>query len=116
MSMSIDESTINDQIKSELANGIVPVACLGIKIDQVSGQVQTLADAIQALNSSLQQLHTQLNDLKNVVSAMQSPAAAPLAATDSSGLTTAAPGGAPPVPAEVLYQNAIRDKDGGKPD
>jgi len=115
-SMSILERTINDQIKSQLSNGFAPVAGLGTKVDQVSGQVQTLADAIQALNSSMQQLHTQLNDLKNVVSAMQSPAAAPPTATDTSGLTTPAPGGAPPVPAEVLYQNAIRDKDGGKPD
>jgi len=38
----------------------------------------------------------------------------PSAATGPIGATPMAT--APPVPAEVLYQNAIRDKDGGKPD
>ena len=61
--MSVMERTINDQIKGQMASGFAPVAGLGTKVDQVAGQVQTLADAIQALNSSMQQLHTQLNDM-----------------------------------------------------
>jgi tol-pal system protein YbgF len=124
-SMSVLERTINDQIKGQMASGFAPVAGLGTKVDQVAGQVQTLADAIQALNSSMQQLHTQLSDLKATVSAIQVPAAAPPPQTDPNAppLTGGATGPAgapapnvPPAPAEVLYQNARRDMDGGKPD
>jgi tol-pal system protein YbgF len=61
-----------------------------------------------------------LNDLKNVVSALQPAAAPPPASGDpnASPLTSGGPltSSAPPVPAEVLYQNAVRDMNGGKPD
>jgi tol-pal system protein YbgF len=121
-SMGILERTLNDSIKGQLQNGFAPVAGLGVKVDQVSGQVQTLADAVQALTASMQQLHAQLNDLNNVVKAMQAPAAPPPTLTDPNapGGPTASggpgPSSAPPVPAEVLYQNALRDMNGGKPD
>lgn len=121
--MSVLERTINDQIGRQMATGFAPVAGLGTKVDQVANQVQTLADSIQALNSSMQQLRTQLGDLKNVVQALQAPATPPPAPTDpnnpsaqTSGFGGAPMTNAPPVPAEVLYQNAVRDKDGGKPD
>jgi tol-pal system protein YbgF len=123
-SMSVLERTLTDQIKGQMANGLAPMAGLGTRIDQVSSQVQTLADAIQALNSSMQQLHTQIADLKQVVSALQVAPPAPPPQTDpNASPLTSGPGGpsgpissAPPVPAEVLYQNARRDMDGGKPD
>jgi len=119
--MSLLERTINDQIRGQMATGFAPVAGLGVKVDQVAGQVQTLADSIQALNSSMQQLHTQLTDLKQVVAAMSAPPAPPPQSTDPNAPPTAGGGlgpmtSAPPVPAEVLYQNALRDMNGGKPD
>jgi tol-pal system protein YbgF len=121
-SMSVLDRTITDQVKGQMSNGLAPLAGLGTRIDQVSTQVQTLADAIQSLNSSLQQLHTQVNDLKQAVMAIQVTPPAPPPSTDPNAPPTT--GGpiastmptAPPVPAEVLYQNARRDMDGGKPD
>jgi len=123
-SMSVLDRTINDQIRGQITGGLAPIAGLGTRVDQVAQQVQTLGDAIQALNSSLQQIHTQINDLKTAVVALTPPAAPPPspATTDpnnpsptAGGLGPSA-GGMPPVPAEVLYQNARRDMDGGKPD
>jgi tol-pal system protein YbgF len=123
--MSVLERTINDQIRSQMSTGFAPVAGLGTKVDQVANQVQTLADAIGALNSSMQQLHTQLSDLKSTVSAIQVPAAQPPQPIDPNSIPLGAGGPAaqsqtssavPPVPAEVLYQSARRDMDGGKPD
>jgi tol-pal system protein YbgF len=123
-SMTMLERTINDQIKGQMATGFAPVAGLGTKVDQVANQVQTLADAIQALNASMQNLRTQLTDLKNVVQAIQVAPTPPQVVVDpnapppNSAFGGPPPTGpsAPPVPAEVLYQNAVRDKDGGKPD
>jgi tol-pal system protein YbgF len=124
-SVGVLSQTLPDQIKREVNSSLAPIAGLNTRLDQVAAQVQTLADSIQALNSSMQQLHTQLNDLKSTVAAIQAPAPPPPALTDpnASPLSSGGPGGgpspmpsAPPVPAEVLYQNARRDMDGGKPD
>src|SRR3569833_2709244 len=38
--MSLLERTINDQIRGQMATGFAPVAGLGVKVDQVAGQVQ----------------------------------------------------------------------------
>jgi len=119
-SLGVLERTFSDQMKREMNTALAPVAAVNTRLDQVAGQVQTLSDAVSALNSSVQQLHAQLTDLKNALSAMQSPAAPPPSSDPNappliSGGPPASPG-APPVPAEVLYQNAKRDMDGGKPD
>ena len=118
-SVGVLSQTLPDQIKREMNSSLAPVAGVNTRLDQVAVQVQTLADAVQALNASMQQLHTQLSDLKNVVSALQAPAPAPPPPTDPNAPMTSggAPGSSmPPVPAEVLYQNALRDMNGGKPD
>ena len=121
-SVGVLSQTLPEQIKRDVNSSLAPVAGLNTRLDQVATQVQTLADAMQALNSSMQQLHTQLNDLKATVAAIQAPAPPPPAPTDPNAipLTSGSSGpmtsSAPPVPAEVLYQNARRDMDGGKPD
>ncbi len=118
--VGVVQQTIPEQIKREVNQALAPVAGLSTRLDQISSQVQTLSDAMQALNSSMQQLHTQLNDLKQVVAALTPPPAPPPPSADPNAPPQA--GGpapmtsAPPVPAEVLYQNARRDMDGGKPD
>jgi tol-pal system protein YbgF len=119
-SVGVLSQSLPDQIKRQMGDAVAPVAGVSSRLDQVGSQVQQLADAMQALNNSVQGLHTQLNDLKNVVAAMAAPAPAPPPPTDpNTGLPSAAGGPtstAPPVPAEILYNNARRDKDGGKPD
>jgi tol-pal system protein YbgF len=107
-SVGVVQQTLPDQIKREVGASLGPVAGMNTRLDQVSQQVQTLSDAIQALNQSMQQLHNQLTDLKNVVAAIQVPAAPP--PTDPNAGTM------PQVPIDTLYQNAIRDMNGNHPD
>jgi tol-pal system protein YbgF len=119
-SVGVLSQSLPDQIKREMGTAVAPVAGVSSRLDQVGSQVQQLADAMQALNNSVQQLHTQMNDLANVVKAIQAPPPAP-PPTDPNSTSLTVPGGgtastAPPVPAEILYNNARRDKDGGKPD
>jgi tol-pal system protein YbgF len=123
-SMAVLERTVSDSVRGQMTQGLAPIATLGTRMDQVSQQVQTLGDAMQALNSSMQQLRTQLNDLKTAVAAIQAPAAPPPAVDPNAAPTGAPPGlgqspgasATPPVPADILYQNARRDMDGGKVD
>jgi TolA-binding protein len=109
------------EIKREVNSALAPVAGLNTRLDQVANQVQTLSDALQALNSSMQQLHNQLTDLKTAVTAIQLPAAPPPSSGDpnapnTSGYPPTASNTPPPIPLETLYDNALRDMNGGKPD
>lgn len=126
-SVGVMERVINDQVASQVLKMNAPVAAVSSKVDQLSDQMKTVAESVQDLNASIQRINTQLGDVSNAIKVMQTPAAAP---PPSAGPTdpNAAPGGiaptagmppnpqVPPVPAEVLYQNARRDMDGGKAD
>ena len=112
-SVGVMQTNTPAEIKREVNAALVPVAGLNARFDQVAGQLQTLSDAVQALNASMQQLHSQLNDLKNVVAAIQ-VAPPPPPPTDPNAPNAAA--SAPTVPLDTLYQNALRDMNGGKPD
>ncbi len=114
-SMGVMQTNTPAEIKREVNSALAPVAGLNTRIDQVSNQVQSLADAMQALNASMQQLHTQLADLKNVVAAIQAPAPPP-PSTDPNATPGLGTSVAPQVPLGTLYDNALRDMNGGKPD
>src|SRR5205814_174758 len=84
----------------------------GGKVDQVSGQVQSLHDAVDELKARLAKVSKQLDDLQGTVNNIQAqPAAQP-------GATPANP--QPPQnqapPADVLYNDALRDFNAGKND
>lgn len=104
-SVGVVQTTLPTEVKRQVDSALAPVAGLNTRLDQVSSQVQTLAEAMQALNASMQQVHSQLADLKNVVSAIQAAPAPPPNASAT-----------PQVPLDVLYQNAVRDMSGSKPD
>jgi TolA-binding protein len=113
-SVGVVQQTLPGEVKREVSAALGPIAGLNTRLDQVSNQVQTLADAVQALNASMQQLRTQLTDLKTTVAAIQ-VAPPPPPPSDPTNPNAAA-STAPQVPLETLYDNAMRDKSGGKPD
>ncbi len=89
------------------------------KLDQLSGQVQSLHDSVDELKSRLAKVSKQLDDMQQGGQNL---------AAGQPGMT-AAPGGAPAVgapatdtgsaaapPPDVLYNNALRDYNSGKYD
>jgi tol-pal system protein YbgF len=89
------------------------------KLDQLSGQIQSLHDSVDELKSRLAKVSKQLDDMQ---------AGGQNLAAGQPGITPA-PGGAPPAtappgggagnaapPADVLYNNALRDYNSGKYD
>src|ERR1700739_1813204 len=58
--VAVMQQNLPEQVRREVNSALAPVAGLNTRLDQVSNQVQTLADAVQALNASMQQLRTQL--------------------------------------------------------
>jgi tol-pal system protein YbgF len=79
------------------------------KIDQVSGQIQTLNDSIDELKSRLAKTAKQLDDIQGQQQNLTQPAQP--GPTAPPGATAAPTGGAAlqAPPADALYNNALRD-------
>ena len=75
------------------------------KVDQVSGQIQTLNDSIDELKSRFVKASKQLDDMQNQQQNLTQPA------QTAPGTPTAPPGAAAnqAPPADILYNNALRD-------
>lgn len=74
------------------------------KIDQVSGQIQTLNDSIDELKSRLAKATKQLDDIQNQQQNVTPPSGQPSGVPNApSGAAVQAP------PADILYNNALRD-------
>ena len=83
------------------------------KLEQVSGQIQSLHDTVDELKGRLAKITKQLDEMQqggqNLAPGQSAMAAAP-AGTPSAGAAPAAP------PPEVLYNTALRDYNAGKYD
>jgi tol-pal system protein YbgF len=79
----------------------------GTQVDQISGQVQALNDTMDEIKVRLAKVSKQLEDMQ---SAQQS-----LAASQAQQQQQAQAMAQAPAP-DVLYNNALRDYNGGKPD
>jgi TolA-binding protein len=94
------ESRIADQMQKQQA----PVAVMGTKVDQMSGEFQSLRESLQDLSSRLGKVDQKLVDLKNQLTTIPPPP----------GPTGAS--AAPAIPAGNLFETAVRDQMTGKPD
>src|SRR5258705_10461901 len=79
----------------------------GGQVDQISGQIQALNDTMDELKVRLAKLSKQLEDMQ---STQQSLAASQAQQEQQAQAIAQAP------PHDVLYNNALRDYNGGKPD
>jgi tol-pal system protein YbgF len=79
----------------------------GSQVDQISGQVQALNDTMDEIKVRLAKVSKQLEDMQ---SAQQSLAASQAQQQQQAQAMAQAP------PPDVLYNNGLRDYNGGKPD
>ena len=79
----------------------------GSRTDQVSGQLQALNDTMDELKVRLSKVTKQLEDMQSAQQSIQAQQATQQAAVQAAA---AAP------PPDVLYNNALRDYNGGKDD
>ncbi len=110
-SVAVLESGLRQSIREQESKVVAPVAGVGTKVDQMITDFQALRESVNDLAARLSKLQTQMVDVTNAVRTIQAPPAPPPGAVAS---PTAS--GAPPAPAETLYQNALRDRLGGKMD
>jgi tol-pal system protein YbgF len=79
----------------------------GGKLDQLSGQIQSLNDTMDELKVRLAKVSKQLEDMQSAQQSIQAQQAQQQAQTQAAA---SAP------PPDLLYNNALRDYNGGKPD
>ncbi len=96
----------------------------GARVDQVSAQIQALNDSVDELKARMAKVSKQLEDVASTQQNIQQqqPAAGTMPATPGAPGQQPGPAmpGKPPAeqapPADVLYNNALRDYNGGKYD
>lgn len=103
---------IQEQLREQGKGVAVPVANLGVKIDEMSTAFQQVQNGMADVTTRLGNLEQQMKDLSNQVRTINSPAAAP----PPGGLPSGPGASAPPPDGGTLYANADRDRLGGKND
>jgi len=106
MSVAVNELQQKTQAQSTDTNS---------KLEQVSGQIQSLHDTVDELKARMAKISKQLDDIQQ---GGQNLAAGQPAASAGSAPPAPANGGQAPAapPADVLYNNALRDYNAGKYD
>ncbi len=116
----IDQTTDNINRMNQSLDGVTKTlqqqtTDQGSKVDQVSGQIQSLHDSVDELKARLAKVGKQLDDIQAAQQNLQSQPAtgAPAGAVQQPG---AQPPQAQAPPADVLYNNALRDYNAAKYD
>lgn len=106
---------VNTDAVNKVANGLNGLQATlakqqsdgGGKLDQLSGQIQALNDTMDELKVRLAKVSKQLEDMQSAQQSIQAQQAQQQAQQQAAA---SAP------PPDVLYNNALRDYNGGKPD
>jgi tol-pal system protein YbgF len=115
--VAVIQSSLQQNLKDQEGKVVAPVVGLSSRMDQVSNDMRTMQQAVADMTSVLTKMQTQLTDVGNAVKVMQAPVPAPPGASSGAGSASASPaasGDVPTIPAKDLYDNAMRDKTGGK--
>ncbi|HLH20012.1 MAG TPA: tetratricopeptide repeat protein [Bryobacteraceae bacterium] len=128
-SVAVIQNGFQQNLRDQENKVVTPVVGLNTRMDNMSQDMRTLQQAVSDLTALLSKMQAQLTDLNNAVKVMQAPAAPPPGSAGSPGGIGAAPGGmpgamaggpppsdTPTMPASALYDNANRDRQGGKLD
>jgi tol-pal system protein YbgF len=109
--VAVLDGRVNDKLEKQAVTVGQPIAVQGAKVDQMSNDFAGMKDALNDLVSRMGKLDQKITDLGKMMQTIQTP---PPPAPSTTGPTGA--GSGPPIPADTLYDNAYRDRMGGKPD
>lgn len=97
------DADLRQRLRDQEASVGRPVAAIGTKVDQLATEFQALRESVAELNRRMGKLELQIVDISTAVRTLQAPPSPPVGSA----------GPPPGLSAESLYQNALRDKNGG---
>jgi TolA-binding protein len=111
--MNTTLAVLDNAMKDREKNLAAPITNTGAKVDTMASEFQAMRVTLEDLNSRFGKLQQQITDLSNTIKVIQTPATPPPGST-----TNQAAAGGPPsgLSAAALWDNALRDKDGGNYD
>jgi len=116
-SVALLQSSLQQSSKDQQTKVVTTVTDMGAKVDAMTTDVNALRESVADISSQVGKLQQQMVDIGNAVRTIQTPAAPPPSVPPGGGgVLPAAAANVPPIPAETLYQNANRDRNGGKDD
>lgn len=106
-SVAVLDSRIRESVKEQQSMISAPVAAVGTKVDQLSSDFLAVRESVNDVSSRVSKLQAQLTDINNAIRTMKTEVPPP-----------AAPQSGPPqgISAQKLYEDAMRDKQGGNLD
>jgi TolA-binding protein len=121
-SVAVIQNGFQQNLRDQESKVVTPVVGLNTRMDSMSQDMHTVQQAVSDLTALISKMQAQLTDLNNAMKVMQTPAAPPPGASSSPGGMPGAMAGpapandTPTMPASALYDNANRDRQGGKLD
>lgn len=121
-SVAVLQNNLQQTSKEQQSKVVTTVIDLSTKMDSMTTNFSALQEYVSDISSQVGKLQQQMIDIGNAVKTIQTPAAAPPSGApgttpmQGNGPGAGASNGLPPVPAEQLYQNANRDRNGGNTD
>jgi len=113
-SLATLQGAIQEQLRQQGKEVMAPVASVGSKIDEMATAFQQVQNSMADVTTRMGKLEQQVIDLSNAVRTINSPAPPPgSTGAGNPGPTTS---NVPPMSGDMLYQNANRDRLGGKTD
>ena len=85
----------------------------GSRIDTVAQQTQGLSDNVQDVQARVGKLSQQISDVQNLLQSIDSKISSGGTPNPTAGAPAASTPAAPPISADTLYQNALRDYTSG---
>jgi TolA-binding protein len=124
-SVAVIQNGFQQNLRDQESKVVAPVVGLNTRMDQMSQDLRTVQQAMSDLTGLISKMQTQLMDVNNAVKVIGTTPAPPPPGGSSggSGEVSGNPSFAPPAPASAptisatdLYNNANRDRAGGKLD
>jgi tol-pal system protein YbgF len=126
-SVAVIQSGFQQNLRDQESKVVAPVVGLNTRMDQMSQDMHTVQQAVSDLTGLVSKMQAQLTDLSNAVKVISAPAppppgsgqpgsGVPMASGEMPGGGAPGGGGPPTISATDLYNNANRDRTGGKMD
>jgi tol-pal system protein YbgF len=112
--VAVIQSSIQQNLRDQESKVVTPVVGLSTRMDQVSSETHALQQAVADLTGLISRMQTQMTDLNNAVKVLAAPPPPPPVVDPSSGGQASAVPDTPSISATDLYENAMRDRQGGK--